>query len=88
MRDARRSSSCAGLPASSAAGAESKGERMVRGIRQSGRRIFKGKCPSVDHVPLFGCLPIIGNLFRHTAVFTSSEELLFFLTPRILPNWD
>jgi type II secretory pathway component GspD/PulD (secretin) len=28
----------------------------------------------------------VGNLFKHTLVNTSSLELLFFLTPRILPS--
>ena len=40
----------------------------------------------VQQVPLFGSLPVIGNLFRHTTVSSSSTELLFFLTPRILPS--
>lgn len=41
---------------------------------------------SVDQVPLLGSIPAIGNLFRHTTVSSTSSELLFFLTPRILPN--
>jgi len=41
---------------------------------------------TVDLVPLFGSIPVIGNLFRHTTVSSTSQELLFFLTPRILPN--
>jgi type IV pilus assembly protein PilQ len=41
---------------------------------------------SIDLVPLFGSLPVIGNLFRHSVVNSTSSELLFFLTPRILPN--
>jgi type IV pilus secretin PilQ/predicted competence protein len=41
---------------------------------------------SVDQVPLVGSLPVIGNLFKHTTVSSSSAELLFFLTPRILPS--
>ena len=40
----------------------------------------------VQQVPLFGSLPVIGNLFKHTTVNSSSQELLFFLTPRILPS--
>jgi len=31
-------------------------------------------------------IPLLGYLFRHTTVSTSSQELLFFLTPRILPS--
>jgi len=41
---------------------------------------------SIDQVPLFGSLPVIGNLFKHSTVSSTSSELLFFLTPRILPN--
>jgi type IV pilus secretin PilQ/predicted competence protein len=41
---------------------------------------------SIDQVPLVGSLPVIGNLFKHTTVSSSSAELLFFLTPRILPS--
>jgi type IV pilus secretin PilQ/predicted competence protein len=41
---------------------------------------------NVDQVPLFGSLPLVGNLFKHTTVSSTSQELLFFLTPRILPG--
>ncbi|MGH9687769.1 MAG: type IV pilus secretin PilQ [Candidatus Acidiferrales bacterium] len=41
---------------------------------------------SIDQVPLVGSIPVIGNLFKHTTVSSSSAELLFFLTPRILPS--
>jgi type IV pilus assembly protein PilQ len=40
----------------------------------------------IQQVPLFGSVPVIGNLFKHTTVSSSSQELLFFLTPRILPS--
>ncbi len=41
---------------------------------------------AIDQVPLVGSIPVIGNLFKHTTVSSSSAELLFFLTPRILPS--
>ena len=41
---------------------------------------------SVDQVPLLGSMPLIGNLFKHTTISVSTQELLFFLTPRILPG--
>lgn len=41
---------------------------------------------TIQQVPLFGSLPVIGNLFKHTTVSSQSQELLFFLTPRILPS--
>ncbi|MDE3169196.1 MAG: type IV pilus secretin PilQ, partial [Acidobacteriota bacterium] len=41
---------------------------------------------TIDQVPLVGSIPIIGNLFKHSTVSSASAELLFFLTPRILPS--
>ena len=41
---------------------------------------------TIDQVPLLGSVPLIGNLFKHTAISTSTQELLFFVTPRILPG--
>ncbi|MBZ5696219.1 MAG: type IV pilus secretin PilQ [Acidobacteriia bacterium] len=41
---------------------------------------------AIDQVPLLGSVPLLGNLFKHTTVSSSSQELLFFLTPRILPS--
>ncbi len=40
----------------------------------------------IQQVPLFGSIPVIGNLFKHTTVSSTSTELMFFLTPRILPS--
>jgi type IV pilus secretin PilQ/predicted competence protein len=37
-----------------------------------------------DKVPGLGSLPIVGNLFRRTAVSRSTQEVLFFVTPRII----
>jgi len=39
---------------------------------------------SIDQVPLLGSLPYLGNLFKHTVVSTSNQELIFFITPRII----
>jgi type IV pilus assembly protein PilQ len=41
---------------------------------------------SVTEVPLLGSLPIIGHLFKRNNVSISSQELLFFITPRIIPG--
>lgn len=41
---------------------------------------------NVFQVPLFGNLPLIGHLFKETSVKVQSQELLFFLTPRLLPG--
>jgi type IV pilus assembly protein PilQ len=40
----------------------------------------------VNQVPLLGSVPVIGHLFKRTRVSTRSSELLFFITPRILPT--
>ncbi len=37
-----------------------------------------------DKVPLFGSIPIIGNLFKRQSKSKDSKEVLFFLTPRIV----
>jgi len=40
----------------------------------------------IQQVPVVGSIPLLGNLFKHTTVSSTSQELLFFLTPRILPG--
>jgi type IV pilus assembly protein PilQ len=39
---------------------------------------------NVSQVPLLGNIPVLGNLFKHTVVNTSNQELIFFITPRII----
>jgi type IV pilus assembly protein PilQ len=39
---------------------------------------------NITQVPLLGNIPILGNLFKHTQVNTSNQELIFFITPRII----
>ena len=39
---------------------------------------------TTDQVPFLGDLPILGNLFKRKAVSTSTQELIFFITPRIV----
>jgi type IV pilus assembly protein PilQ len=41
---------------------------------------------SVDKVPLLGDAPLVGNLFRRTNRGTDKQELLIFLTPRVLSD--
>jgi type IV pilus assembly protein PilQ len=41
---------------------------------------------TTTEVPLLGSLPIIGHLFKRNNVSISSQELLFFITPRIIPG--
>jgi type IV pilus assembly protein PilQ len=37
-----------------------------------------------DKVPGLGSLPLVGNLFRRTSISRSTQEVLFFVTPRII----
>jgi type IV pilus assembly protein PilQ len=39
---------------------------------------------NISQVPLLGNIPILGNLFKHVQVQTSNQELIFFITPRII----
>jgi type IV pilus assembly protein PilQ len=37
-------------------------------------------------VPFLGDMPVLGNLFKRKSVSTSTQELIFFITPRILQS--
>lgn len=39
---------------------------------------------TINQVPLLGSIPILGNLFKKTSVSNASQELLFFVTPKII----
>jgi type IV pilus assembly protein PilQ len=39
---------------------------------------------NVQQVPLLGDVPYLGNLFKRRTVNTSNQELIFFITPRII----
>jgi len=39
---------------------------------------------NVRQVPGFGSLPVIGNLFKNRSVNKQTQELIFFLSPKIL----
>ena len=39
---------------------------------------------SVDRVPFFSDIPVVGNLFRRTGDVNDKKELLIFITPRII----
>ena len=41
---------------------------------------------TTNEVPILGSLPLIGHLFKRNNVSITSNELLFFLTPRIIPG--
>ncbi|MGO8794040.1 MAG: type IV pilus secretin PilQ [Candidatus Sulfotelmatobacter sp.] len=54
------------------------GTVVIGGVIQSQNSI------NIDQVPLLGNLPILGNLFKHVQVQTTNQELIFFITPRII----
>jgi type IV pilus assembly protein PilQ len=39
---------------------------------------------STDQTPFLGDIPILGNLFKHRSVRTQTQELIFFISPRII----
>jgi type IV pilus assembly protein PilQ len=39
---------------------------------------------NVSQVPILGNIPALGNLFKRRTVTTSNQELIFFITPRII----
>jgi type IV pilus assembly protein PilQ len=54
------------------------GTVVIGGVIQTNNSI------AISQVPLLGNIPWLGNLFKHTTVSTASEELIFFITPRII----
>jgi type IV pilus assembly protein PilQ len=75
-----------GVPALNTQSAETKvlvadgGTVVIGGIIVTSQRV------DISEVPLLGSLPIIGHLFKRNNIATTSNELLFFLTPRITPG--
>lgn len=54
------------------------GTIMIGGVIQTQNAV------NVFQVPLLGDIPILGNLFKHRSVTTSTQELIFFITPKIV----
>jgi type IV pilus assembly protein PilQ len=75
-----------GIPAIDTQEANTKVTVTDGGTVVIGGIIVSSQSTTVDQVPLFGSIPVVGNLFKHTSVSSQSLELLFFLTPRILPS--
>jgi type IV pilus assembly protein PilQ len=48
--------------------------------------VINNETTTINQVPLLGSMPLIGNLFKHTAISVTTQELMFFVTPRILPG--
>jgi type IV pilus secretin PilQ/predicted competence protein len=75
-----------GIPALTTQSAETKVLVNDGGTVVIGGVIISNQRTDIQQVPLLGSIPLIGHLFKHTTVSTSSQELLFFLTPRIVPT--
>jgi len=75
-----------GIPALSTQSAKTKvlvgdgGTVVIGGVMVSQQQT------NILQVPLLGNIPLIGHLFKETSVKVQSQELLFFLTPRLLPG--
>jgi type IV pilus assembly protein PilQ len=74
-----------GIPAIDTQSAETKVTVVDGATVVIGGIIVTQQQTAVSQVPLVGSIPVLGNLFKHTTVSSTSQELLFFLTPRILP---
>ncbi|CEG56447.1 type IV pilus secretin PilQ [Legionella fallonii] len=44
------------------------------------------KTKSINRIPFFGQLPVVGVLFRNTQIGLKNDELLIFITPKIITN--
>ena len=75
-----------GIPALDTQSAETKVLINDGGTVVIGGIIVTSQRTSINQVPLFGSIPLIGHLFKRTAVNVDSQELLFFITPRIVPT--
>jgi type IV pilus secretin PilQ/predicted competence protein len=75
-----------GIPALDTQAAQTKVTVADGGTVVIGGIIVSTQNTNIQEVPIVGSLPIIGNLFKRTNVSVQSQELLFFLTPRILPG--
>ncbi|HEX6805194.1 MAG TPA: type IV pilus secretin PilQ [Terriglobales bacterium] len=54
------------------------GTVVIGGVIQTSNSV------NVQQVPLLGSIPWLGNLFKHQSVNSSNQELIFFITPRII----
>jgi type IV pilus secretin PilQ/predicted competence protein len=75
-----------GIPALDTEAAESKVTVADGGTVVLGGIIISSQRVDIQQTPIVGSIPLIGNLFKRTSVTTQSQELLFFITPRIIPG--
>jgi len=45
-----------------------------------------GRSKSATYVPLLGSIPILGHLFKTSNVTDSDQQLLFFVSPKVMPG--
>jgi type IV pilus assembly protein PilQ len=75
-----------GIPALDTQSAQTKVLVPDGGTVVIGGIIVSTQNTNIQDVPIVGSLPLIGNLFKRTTITIQSQELLFFLTPRIIPG--
>ena len=54
------------------------GTVVIGGVIQTSNSV------AIAQVPLLGSIPWLGNLFKHQTVSSSNQELIFFITPRVV----
>ena len=74
-----------GTPALDTQSTESKVTVMDGSTIVLGGVIVTSTQVNITEVPVLGSLPVIGHLFKRTSTSVNTSELLFFLTPRIMP---
>jgi type IV pilus assembly protein PilQ len=60
-------------------------------VSNGGTVFFGGVVANINRVnqqevPLLGSVPLVGNLFKHKSITSTTNELLFFITPRIVQS--
>jgi type IV pilus assembly protein PilQ len=75
-----------GIPALDTQSAQTKVLVADGGTVVIGGIIITQQQTQITQVPVVGSLPLIGHLFKRTNININSSELLFFLTPRIIPG--
>ncbi len=58
------------------------GTVVIGGVIQTSNSV------AISQVPLLGSIPWLGNLFKHQSVSSSNQELIFFITPRIVETYS
>ena len=56
------------------------GTLVIGGVIQTNNSV------SVSQTPILGSIPLLGNLFKERLVKTETDELIFFITPKIIQS--